>query len=218
MTLSASLSVEEAYNQAAPYYDDWKWQRFWRSHEHPLVLERIRSFATNPVALLDVGCGTGAYLHVLKDCCSSMTGVDISEGMLTIARARLPSATFHRCDAAALPCAENSFDVILCARMLSHVADPAPVIAEMVRALHPGGILILSNIDADHPYENTNLPMPSASLTAPTFKHRKADIDAITAEQNLAPQGTVYIGENGMMENPVLGAPIAWVSVFSKAA
>lgn len=47
-------------------------------------------------------------------------------------------------DAALLPFAPGSFDVVICAELLEHVADPAPVLAQTWRALRPGGQLLIS--------------------------------------------------------------------------
>lgn len=47
-------------------------------------------------------------------------------------------------DAAVLPFAAASFDAVICAELLEHVADPAPVLAQAWRVLRPGGTLLIS--------------------------------------------------------------------------
>ena len=49
-----------------------------------------------------------------------------------------------RCDGQSLPFKENLFDTILCIDVLEHVPNPHQMIAELVRVLKPGGVLILS--------------------------------------------------------------------------
>jgi len=66
--------------------------------------------------------------------------------MLDLARAKLPDSTFHQGDLTNLPVASASFDVVVCALSLVHVADLAPAFAEMARVLRPGGRAAISDV------------------------------------------------------------------------
>jgi ubiquinone/menaquinone biosynthesis C-methylase UbiE len=65
--------------------------------------------------VLDVGCGTGRWLHQLQDLpVRSLTGIDASKGMLRIARTKLMRGiTLYHGYASSLPLADESVDVIL---------------------------------------------------------------------------------------------------------
>ncbi|MEV6444983.1 class I SAM-dependent methyltransferase [Amycolatopsis sp. NPDC051716] len=96
--------------------------------------------------VLEVAVGTGLNLPCYP-AEVTLTGVDLSEGMLAIARDRARRlghpVTLREGDAEALPFAEASFDTVLCTFGLCAIPDPAAAVAEMVRVLRPGGRLIL---------------------------------------------------------------------------
>jgi 2-polyprenyl-6-hydroxyphenyl methylase / 3-demethylubiquinone-9 3-methyltransferase len=102
--------------------------------------------------LLDVGCGGGILSESLARAGALVTGIDLAEKPLQVAR-------LHRLEAnleinhqliSIEALAENqpqSFDVITCMEMLEHVPDPASVINACRRLLKPGGQLFLSTIN-----------------------------------------------------------------------
>jgi SAM-dependent methyltransferase len=92
---------------------------------------------------LDVGCGTGALSEVVVARCSphSVVGVDRSEDYLEYARARVtdPRVSFRAGDAQTLPVKDGEHDIVVSGLMLNFVPDAAKAVAEMKRALAPGG-------------------------------------------------------------------------------
>lgn len=97
--------------------------------------------------VLEVGCGTGVFAreavkHV--GATGSVTGFDLSESMLGVARARCPGATFQQGDAAHLPFEDDAFDVVATSFMLMFAPAPERVIGEMMRVLKPQGRLVVA--------------------------------------------------------------------------
>jgi SAM-dependent methyltransferase len=91
---------------------------------------------------LDVCCGTGAGMGVLKSLCQGrITGVDFSTGMLARARTAYPGAGWVRADARALPFA-GAFDLAVSFGALGHLlpAERPALFAGVHHALRPGGI------------------------------------------------------------------------------
>lgn len=95
---------------------------------------------------LDAACGTGRHARYLAARGHRVIGVDSSPDMLTRARAHLPDADLRHGDLHRLPVNDNQVDLVVCGLALTHVADLAPVIAEFVRVLRPGGHLVISDI------------------------------------------------------------------------
>jgi ArsR family transcriptional regulator len=98
--------------------------------------------------LLDVGTGGGRMLQILAPRASRALGVDISAPALRLARSRLHEAglsncEFQRGDMYALPCVDQSFDTVSMDQVLAQAERPAAALAEAVRALRPGGRLIM---------------------------------------------------------------------------
>jgi SAM-dependent methyltransferase len=92
---------------------------------------------------LDVGCGTGALASVILEVAdpAEVVGIDPSPGYVTYARARVPDsrARFDIGDARALPVPSAVFDAVVSGLVLNFVPDPAAAVAEMARAVRPGG-------------------------------------------------------------------------------
>jgi arsenite methyltransferase len=103
--------------------------------------------------VLDVGCGPGFYVEELLDEVGfegAVVGVDASAQMLAAARRRCAeraNVEFREGDATALPVEEASFDAALCVQVLEYVADPTAALAQMHRALRPGGRVVVWDVD-----------------------------------------------------------------------
>jgi ubiquinone/menaquinone biosynthesis C-methylase UbiE len=96
--------------------------------------------------VLEVAIGTGRSLPFYV-AATSLTGVDISPEMLAVARRRaeergLP-VDLREGDAESLPVDDAAYDSVVCSLSLCTIPDPAAAIAEMRRALVPGGRLLL---------------------------------------------------------------------------
>jgi SAM-dependent methyltransferase len=132
-------SVERGYDLLAPKFDHTPF----RTPESILgattdALSELGPFRTG----LDVCCGTGAGLQVLRPLCQDrITGVDFSAGMLAQARSAHPDATLVRADVRALPFTED-FDLAVTFGALGHFlpAERPPVFEGVYRALRPGGL------------------------------------------------------------------------------
>jgi len=104
----------------------------------PMLVERILDLhgvrpALKPV--LDMPCGTGRLRGVLERRGMRYVGTDVSPTMLTEA-ATAPDAALVRADAERLPFADDSFDVVVCCRLLHHLQDEEvmeSVVRELVR-------------------------------------------------------------------------------------
>jgi len=142
LCVQALSSVERGYDLLAPKFD----QTPFRTPETILgatahALSELGPFNQG----LDVCCGTGAGMHVLRPLCHErITGVDFSAGMLAQARGAHPDATWVRADARALPFAEG-FDLAVTLGALGHfLPAERPALFEGVhRALRPGGLFAI---------------------------------------------------------------------------
>lgn len=91
--------------------------------------------------VLDVGANSGEFMKLLKEkreC--EVYGIDVSE--LAIAKAKEKGFDVINCDAAQMPFADASFDVVVLMEVLSHLADPETVLKEVRRVLKPNGFLL----------------------------------------------------------------------------
>jgi ubiquinone/menaquinone biosynthesis C-methylase UbiE len=100
--------------------------------------------------VLDVACGTGAVTQLAAQQVGptgKVVGLDLTPGMLAIARTRSAAATsieWHEGSAEALPFPDASFDVVLCQQGVQFFPNRVAALREMRRVLVPGGKLWLS--------------------------------------------------------------------------
>lgn len=97
---------------------------------------------------LDLGCGTGYFCQQLQQRFVQAAGVglDIAPGMLQQARAVRPGAYYVCGDAAALPLAAGTQDLVFSSLALQWCSDFAAVLREIQRVLKPGGVLAFSSL------------------------------------------------------------------------
>jgi arsenite methyltransferase len=103
--------------------------------------------------VLDVGCGPGFYVSELLERVGpegSVTGVDGAPPMLAVAAKRVEghdNVGFHQSDVTSLPVDDESFDATLSVQVLEYVPDATAALAEMHRALRPGGRVVIWDVD-----------------------------------------------------------------------
>ena len=103
--------------------------------------------------VLDVGCGSGFYVTELLDRVGregSVTGVDSAPAMLAVAAKRAEgrdNVAFYEADATNLPVADGTFDAAVSVQVLEYVPDATAALAEMHRALLPGGRVVIWDVD-----------------------------------------------------------------------
>lgn len=129
---------------ATAHYDgvaDWYDQHFQPS---PQVVDTVQRLAgPGPGNALDLGCGTGFHLRTLAELGWSVTGVDVSEDQLRVARERAGEvADLVQADAANLPFPDGSLELVLSAFTHTDLDDFAGTIREAARVLAPTGRLV----------------------------------------------------------------------------
>ena len=111
------------------------------------ILREFAGLLPPGARVLDAGCGTGepvARYFVNRG--DAVTGIDVSERMLALARRQVPEATFQRMDLRALDFPPASFDAIAAVYVVFHLprAEHAGLFAGFAWVLKPGGALLLT--------------------------------------------------------------------------
>jgi len=103
---------------------------------------------------LDVGCASGLITYALAPHLRQIVGVEYDAAELRRATPSAPAnALLVQGDAAALPLADASVDLVICAQVYEHVADADALAAEVYRVLTPGGVCFFSGPNRLDPIE-----------------------------------------------------------------
>ena len=123
-------------------------------HEiNPVRLDYIRTHATiEGQRVLDVGCGGGLLSEALAAEGADVTGIDLAEHSLAVARAHAASSgltvDYVEADIESYSSAHaGGFDIVTCLELLEHVPDPEHVVAGCARAVKPNGLVFFSTIN-----------------------------------------------------------------------
>ena len=103
--------------------------------------------------LLDLGCGTGRFSMKMSLLGYHMTGIDLSEPMLDIARAKAEyahlNATFYKMNACHLDFPDETFDGVVSMALYEFIHDDKAVFEECLRVTKPGGYIMIGTITAN---------------------------------------------------------------------
>ena len=102
--------------------------------------------------VLDIGCGGGLLAEGMAERGAKVTGIDLSEGAIKVAKLHLKESgrqVDYRLVSAEAMAAEmpGAFDLVTCLEMLEHVPDPASIVAACSTLVRPGGQVIFSTLN-----------------------------------------------------------------------
>jgi 2-polyprenyl-6-hydroxyphenyl methylase / 3-demethylubiquinone-9 3-methyltransferase len=102
--------------------------------------------------ILDVGCGGGILAEGLARHGANVTGIDLAEKSLKVAKLHLFESKLevdYRCVPVEQLATEEpeSYDIVTCMEMLEHVPSPASVVAACARLVKPGGWVFFSTLN-----------------------------------------------------------------------
>lgn len=143
-----TASITAYWDAAAAAFDDEPDHGLRADNTRAAWARLLRSLMpTDPVDVLDIGCGTGSVSLLLADAGHRPTGVDLAPRMVEQARTKFKAAglagRFLVGDAMMPPTGERQFDVVLSRHLVWTLPDPEAALREWVTRLRPGGRLVL---------------------------------------------------------------------------
>lgn len=191
-------------------------------HEiNPLRLDYIRQRATlEGSKVVDIGCGGGILAEAMAGLGASVTGIDMAEGPLAVARLhQAESGTnvkYLQTTAEDLAGKHpGQFDVVTCLEMLEHVPSPSIVIAACAKLVRPGGDIFFSTINRNP--KSFLLAIVGAEyvlrlLPQGTHEYRKfirpAELEAWSRHTGLQLMGSIGMHYNPLTKEYSLGENI----------
>jgi SAM-dependent methyltransferase len=122
------------------------WAELWAHLADPARAVVLEATAVGSgTRLLDVGCGSGELCTQAAARGATVSGIDAAEGMVEIARRRLPGADLRVGPMERLPWDDASFDVVTGINAFQFAADLVGALAEARRVTRPGGRVAICN-------------------------------------------------------------------------
>jgi len=141
------------YDNFAKYYDGWFIGPFLKAL-HKQAIKFVTPYIKEKGTVLDIGCGTGAFLKQLvkknKSLNLQIFGIDESSGMIKRAlKKKLPGANFQIAKAEDIPFPSDYFDLITCVDSFYYFNQPE-FLADCHNCLKQDGYFFLNTTSIDH--------------------------------------------------------------------
>jgi len=143
--------VRRRFDRAAAQFDGVD---FVHARTRNGLLDRLTPMVIEPRTILDLGAGTGTATRALSRRFrrAQVVALDLSHNMLKQTRRKqgwFSRTSTVQADAAALPFADRSFDVVFANLLLPWVGDPAQTFAEVSRVLVKDGVFLFATLGPD---------------------------------------------------------------------
>ena len=133
--------------------------------------------------VLEIGCGTGEFTHYLHELGLQVTGTDLSQESLRIAKKNVPQATYI-VDDIEYSKLKGGFDIVVFSAVLHHFSDPTKALANAYRLLKKGGKLFAFDPHQHSPilflYRDSRSPFASERLK--TSNEKLLSIKGVSGE------------------------------------
>lgn len=151
-----------------------------RTCHRPLVIEHLHRYAlacgiVKTKRVLDIACGEGFGSGLLASSAALVLGIDNNGEIIEQAREqyRCDNLSFRHGFAEAIPCCDQSFDVVISFDTLEHLSEHERFVAEVKRVLVPQGLLLISTPNKSEYDASISMPNP--------FHRRELEHDEFTA-------------------------------------
>src|SRR5271165_1822632 len=178
--------------------DPRAWAELAEAHNRPLFEAVLDAAQVRPgTRLLDVGCGSGLTLVLAQQRGAVPAGLDISPGLLQVARDRLPDADLREGDLEFLPFGDAAFDAVTGINAFQFAGDPRQALREVARVTRPGGRVVASLFAAPERSQGTMvheamsalIPPEQAGDHAPYALSAPGNLEAALADAGLSVTG-----------------------------
>lgn len=208
---------QSASLRSIAYFDDLAgWYGAWTASRSPSFEERIRSFgkliqrtrASAPTNLaVDLGCGNGELLEVLRSAGFRVIGIDGSGAMLRQAKARLDKTTAVDLRQELLPLRQVVMDelrgevgLLVSSSVIEYIREDAVFLQQCRELLAPGGSALVSFANASSLYRRYERalgprgPLRGQIIEVQQRQHSRRDVETLARAAGLDLIETVYFG------------------------
>ncbi len=133
--------VKDSWDKYSSEYDKCiiSGEKHWKNYFYP----RISKINVKDKEILDIGCGNGHIVRILKDY-KRYVGIDLSEKLIEIARKRFGDrGEFYVMDAGALEFDDESFDIVFCLMVIHNAPNFEDLVKGGFRVLRRNGLFVV---------------------------------------------------------------------------
>jgi SAM-dependent methyltransferase len=183
-----------------------RWGPLWGARAHdwarseeqqlPGYEEAIRRVGLEPgQRVLDIGCGTGVFLRLAAERGALPSGIDASEALLELARARVPGADLRVADMQFLPYGDDRFDLVTGFTSFFFAADMVAALREAGRVATPGAPVVIQvwgppercDLEPMKAVVRPFMPSPPPDAPAPSPLWKPGVLEEMATEAGLSP-------------------------------
>jgi SAM-dependent methyltransferase len=151
--------------------------------------------------LLDAGCGAGLALVLATKRGAIPTGLDAADGLLQVARQRLPDADLRQGDLEDLPYDDDAFDAVTAFNSVQYATDPTNALREIKRVAKPGARVAVATWGAPEQCDmrvvlqaiGSLLPPPPPGAGGPFALSAPGALEALVAPAGLSSERTIDV-------------------------
>ena len=163
------------------------------------LLTWLQRKGLKPRSAMDLACGTGILTGILRDAGMAAEGMDLSEGMIAMARENFPGLPFHVADMTTF-CPETRYDLVTCTGdAVNHIADLRDVekIFRNVRKyLNPGGYFVFDLLNEREVSDSEPFEMDFTPATKVWFQMTRPAANKVTLTIRVYEEGALAFEEN----------------------
>jgi len=190
--------------------------------EFKALARRTSAGLPEGASVLEVAPGPGYFaVELAKLGKYKITGLDVSETFVEIARKNARETgveiDFQRGNASKLPCATDSFDLVLCRAAFKNFSEPVEALREMRRVLKPGGKAVIIDLRKDTPKEEIDAHVDKMNVGKLNSAFIKLSFRTMLLKRAYTRADFErFIAESGFQKFDIVDAPVGFeVSLFN---
>ena len=163
------------------------------------LLQWLSRRGLTPKTAMDLACGTGILTNILRQAGMDAEGMDLSEGMITLARENFPDLPFFVADMTTF-CPEKQYDLVTCTGdAVNHIGDLSDVekiFRNVRRYLKPGGYFVFDLLNEGEVSDSEPFEMDFTPTTRVWFQMTRPAENKVVLTIRVYEEGVLAFEEN----------------------
>ena len=163
------------------------------------LLQWLSRRGLTPKTAMDLACGTGILTNILRQAGMDAEGMDLSEGMITLARENFPELPFFVADMTTF-CPEKQYDLVTCTgdavNHIGELSDVEKIFRNVRRYLKPGGYFVFDLLNEGEVSDSEPFEMDFTPTTRVWFQMTRPAENKVVLTIRVYENGTLAFEEN----------------------